>query len=159
MNPMPLPKVEITSAKDGVLELVTDIVAPRELVFRGLTEPALIRQWLLGPDGWDMPVCEVDLRVGGRYRYGWSHPDYPAFEMSGVYQEIQPPERIVHTEVYEGSEALITTVFDQVGERTRLTMTMVFPSQEALEATVATGMTSGMTRSYERLQELLAAGV
>ncbi len=154
-----LPKVEIVSAKDGVLEMATDIAAPRRLVFRGLTEPTLIRQWLLGPDGWDMPVCEVDLRVGGGYRYGWSHPDYPAFEMSGVYQEIEPPERIVHTEVYEGNSALITTVLSEVDGKTRLAMTMVFPSQEALEATVQTGMTTGMTRSYERLQELLATGV
>lgn len=154
-----LPSVEIVSAKDGVLEMATDIVAPRGLVFRGLTEPALIRQWLLGPDGWDMPVCEVDLRVGGSYRYGWSHPDYPGFEMTGVYQEIEPPERIVHTEVYEGSSALITTVLSEHDGKTRLAMTMVFPSQEALEAAVQTGMTTGMTRSYERLQELLATGV
>lgn len=154
-----LPKVEVTSAKDGVLEMVTDIAAPRELVFRGLTEPALIRQWLLGPDGWDMPICEVDLRVGGEYRYGWSHPDHPSFGMNGVYQEIEPPERIVHTEVYEDSEALITTVLSEQEGKTRLAMTMVFPSQEALEGALATGMTTGMTRSYERLQELLAAGV
>jgi uncharacterized protein YndB with AHSA1/START domain len=82
----------------------TDVVAvrtfdaPRDLVFAANTDPRHLQKWLLGPDGWTMPICEVDLRVGGAWRYGWANPDDGrAFEMSGVYLEVEVPTRVVFT--------------------------------------------------------------
>src|SRR5579871_818804 len=78
--------------------------APRALVFEAYTTPEYVRRWLLGPDGWTMPVCEIDLRVGGRYRYVWRHADGREMGMGGLYKEITTPERIVSTETFRSEE-------------------------------------------------------
>ena len=153
---MPAP-LTVTSPSDREVVVTRTFDAPRALVFRAHSEPKLVKRWLTGPPGWTMPVCEIDFRVGGRYRYGWAHPTQPGFEFTGVFREIKAPERIVHSEQYQGMEALITSVFSEKAGRTTLTLTMAFPSREARDAALKTGMTDGMEQSYQRLDQTLAA--
>ncbi len=144
--------------------------APRRLVFDALTRPELIRQWLLGPPGWTMPVCEIDLKVGGRFRYVWRRTSgEPAdcggeamreMGMGGVYREIVAPERIVHTELFDedwtSGETLVTSVLTEQAGRTVLTTTVLYASREAREMVIKSPMESGVAASYDRLAELLA---
>ena len=131
--------------------------APRELVWKAYTEPEHLRQWMLGPEGWTMPVCEVDLRPGGAYRYVWRKDDGTELTITGVHKEVEPPERLVATESWgeDWPEALNTLVFDEEDGRTTLTVTVLYPSQEARDAALATGMTDGWSMGYERLDEVL----
>jgi len=141
----------------------TDVVAvrtfdaPRDLVFAAHTEARHIRQWLLGPDGWTMPICEIDLRVGGAWRYGWANPDDGrAFEMSGVYLEVEEPTRIVFTERFEDNPESVNTIdLVEEGGRTTLTMTMRYASEEVRDMVLATGMTDGARVSHDRLAAML----
>jgi len=135
--------------------------APRKLVFDAFTKPELLKQWLLGPPGWSMPVCEIDLKIGGRYRYVWRR-DTDGTEMGcgGVYREIVPPERLVQTEQFDNpwypGESLITTVLDEQRGKTTLTATMLYESRDARDGILKSGMESGVAASYDRLAELLA---
>lgn len=151
--------VETPNDFDVVCTRVFD--APARMVFDCHTRPALVSRWLLGPPGWSMPVCEIDLRPGGRFRYVWRNDESGAeFALSGTYREINPPHRIVHVEAFEGgemAEALITTLFAESEGRTTMTLTISFASREARDAALATGMTGGMTQSYERLDAVLAS--
>jgi uncharacterized protein YndB with AHSA1/START domain len=108
-----------------------------------------------------MPVCDIDLKVGGRYRYVWRGPNGEDMGMGGVFREIVRPERIVTNELFDedwtGGETLVTTVFTEDSGRTRATLTVLYASKEAREGALATGMTEGMESSYQHLDELLAA--
>ena len=132
--------------------------APARLVFDAHTRPELLRRWLLGPEGWSMIVCEVDLRVGGAYHFVWSHPDHGRMGMGGTYREIVRPERIVSTEVYDDypGERVGTMVLTEQGGRTILTSTMLYESREIRDAALRTGMADGMAASYARLVTVLA---
>ena len=96
--------------------------APRDLVFDALTKPELVKRWLLGPPGWSMPVCEIDLKVGGAFRFVWRNSNGMTMVMRGVYREIVVPERIVNTESVDGypGEAVTTTVLTEEAGRTTL---------------------------------------
>ncbi|MFD9698931.1 SRPBCC family protein [Lentzea sp. NPDC059081] len=148
----------VTLPSDTEIAMTRTFDAPAALVWKAFTEPALLRRWLLGPDGWEMPICEVDLRVGGKWRYGWAQPDgSSAFEMHGEYTEVTPFSRIVNTELFEDNPPGVTTVtFEEVDGRTTMTSTMTLLSQEVRDAVLATGMADGAGRSYERLGEVLA---
>ncbi|HEY1270344.1 MAG TPA: SRPBCC family protein [Terriglobales bacterium] len=134
--------------------------APRHLVFEAFTKPELIKQWLLGPDGWSMPVCEVDLRVGGKYRYVWRRDkDGTEMGMGGVYREIVVPERIVSTEQfdqawYPGEAVGTLTLVEQAG-KTKITSTVLYESRDARDGVLKSPMESGVAASYDRLEELL----
>jgi uncharacterized protein YndB with AHSA1/START domain len=136
--------------------------APRHLVFDALTKPELVKRWLLGPDGWSMPICEIDLRVGGKYRYVWRR-DKDGTEMAtgGVFREIVAPERIVNTEAFEDpwypGESLVTTVLVEQGGQTTLSQTMRFETREARDGVLKSPMESGVAVSYDRLDAILAA--
>jgi len=152
---------KVSTPSDREIALTRAFDAPRRVVFDAFTKPELIKRWLLGPDGWTMPVCEVDLRAGGRYRYVW-HKASTGHEMgvSGTFREVAPPERIVHTEKfdeawYEG-EAVITTTFEEKAGKTTVIMTMLHQSREIRDAILKTGMERGVARSYDRLEEILA---
>jgi predicted 3-demethylubiquinone-9 3-methyltransferase (glyoxalase superfamily)/uncharacterized protein YndB with AHSA1/START domain len=137
--------------------------APPQLVFDAHTKPALIRQWLLGPAGWTMPVCEVDLRVGGKFRYVWRREGANGeMGMTGVYREIAAPGRIVHTELFDddwtGGETLCATLFQASGAGTAMTLTVEYASKEARAAALSTGMADGMEDSYARLDDIADAG-
>ena len=152
-------QIKANGDREIVMTRVFD--APRKLVFDAFTKPELLKQWLLGPPGWSMPVCEIDLRIGGRYRYVWRR-DTDGTEMGcgGVYREIVPPERLVHTEQFDNpwypGESLITTVLDEQQGKTTLTATMLYESRDARDGILKSGMESGVAASYDRLAELLA---
>ena len=152
-------KVTTPTEREIVMTRVFD--APHRLVFEALTKPELFKRWLLGPPGWSLPVCEIDLKVGGACRFVWRGPDGTDMGMRGAYREIVPPERIVHTELFDedwtGGETLVTTVLVEDGGKTTLTMTVLYSSLEARDAALSTGMEQGVAASYDRLAELLAS--
>jgi uncharacterized protein YndB with AHSA1/START domain len=159
---MPSPNpLTVTQVGDHELLFTRDFDAPRSLVFEAHTTPALLQQWLLGPGGWTMPVCEVDLRPGGRFRYVW-RKNGKDMGISGVYREIVPPERIVHTEIFDqdwtGGETLVTSTFTEANGRTTLTMTVAYASAAARAGALQTGMVGGMSDTYDRLQDLITRG-
>jgi uncharacterized protein YndB with AHSA1/START domain len=146
-----------TTPSDREVGVTRVFDAPRELVWKTYTEPEHLRQWMLGPDGWSMEVCEIDLRPGGAYRFAWRKDDGSELTIAGVHREIEPPERLVSTESWgpEWPEALNTIVFSEEDGRTTLSITVLYPTQEARDAALATGMTDGMTMSLDRLEEIL----
>ena len=152
-------KVSIPSEREIVMTRVFD--APRRLVFEAYTRPELIKRWLGVRAGWTMPVCEVDLRVGGKYRYVWRGPKGNDMGMGGVFREIVAPERIVATEKFDESwypgEAVDTTVFVEKGGRTTVTTTVRYESKEARDGVLRTPMATGVAESYDKLAELLAS--
>jgi len=134
--------------------------APGQLVFDAYTQPELVKAWLLGPDGWSMPVCEIDLRPGGKYRYVWKNDSNGGeMGMSGVYREVVAPERIVATEVFDEAwypgEAVDTLIFVEHGGKTTLTQTILYNSRETRDAVLKSPMQYGMAISYDRLEKFL----
>ncbi len=152
--------LKVSALNDREILMTRLFDAPRGLVFDAFTKPKLIKRWLTGPDGWSMPVCEVDLKVGGRLRYVWRHQDGTGMGLSGTFSEIKRPDRIVHTELFDedwtGGEALVTTDFIEQGGQTLLRQTIVYASRAARDAVIRSPMESGMAKSYDRLDELLA---
>ena len=158
-------KAQVTLPSDREVKVTRTFKAPRTLVYRAYTEPQLLRRWLLGPPGWSMPVCEMDVQVGGKFRWRWrSKSDGSEFGFHGTFQDIQPSSRIVHTEAYDpgtvgggfpGQDAIITVTFAENAGVTTMTTLMDFGSKEARDAAVATGMTDGMEQSYQLLDRLL----
>ena len=149
----------VTTPSDREIAMIREFDAPRRLVFDALTKPELVQQWLLGPDGWTMPICEIDLKVGGAYRYVWRHADGREMGMGGVFREIVKPERIVNTEKfdnpwYEG-EAVAVHVLAEKGGKTTYTVTMSYVSQKVRDTILKSGMERGVAVSYDRLAALL----
>src|SRR3954469_5940122 len=109
---------------------------PRRLVFEAVTTPEHLPHWMLGPEGWTMPVCEIDLRPGGKWRFAWRKSDGAVMEMQGVYREVKAPERLVNTERWgpEWPETINTLVLTEKGDQTTLTQTILYPSREARDA-------------------------
>jgi uncharacterized protein YndB with AHSA1/START domain len=143
---------------DTEIEVTRVVDAPRELVFDCWTKPEHITKWMLGPPGWTMPVCEVDLRPGGSWHFAWRGEDGAELDMSGVYQEVSPPERLVASERWgdDWPETLNTTVFSDEDGMTLVTTTMLYPSKAARDAALGTGMKDGMGMSFDRLDAYLA---
>lgn len=131
--------------------------APRRLVFEAHTNPKHIPNWMLGPDGWTMPVCEVDLRPGGAWHFVWRKADGTEMAMRGTYKDVVPPEKVVTTESWgpEWPETINTLTLTEENGRTTITSTMLYPSKEARDAALKTGMKEGMTQSFNRLAEYL----
>lgn len=142
-----------------VMERIFD--APRELVWRALTEPERIPRWW-GPRHTTMTVAEMDVRPGGRWRWIAHVPDGDDAPFSGEYLEVVPPERLVHTEIFDvepfnaGDPAIVTITLETVDGRTKLTSRSRFPSAEVLEGALATGMVGGAIESWDRLEEEVA---
>jgi uncharacterized protein YndB with AHSA1/START domain len=154
--------LKLTTPSDREIAMTRVFDAPRRLVFDACTKPELVKRWLLGPDGWSMPVCEIDLREGGSYRYVWRRDrDGTEMGMGGIYREIVAPERIVATEKFDNpwypGEAVGTLVLVEQGGKTTLTQTMLYESRETRDAVLKSGMESGVATSYDRLEELLAS--
>src|SRR5206468_10116150 len=154
--------LKLTTPGDREIVMTRVFDAPRRLVFDAHTKPELVRQWLLGPPGWTMPVCEMDVRVGGKYRWVWrKDSDGPQMGMGGVYREVVAPERLVTTERFDEAwypgESLNTLLLVEQGGRTTLTQTMRYESREARDAVLKSGMESGVKASYDRLADLLVS--
>lgn len=151
---------EVSTPSDREIRVTRDFDAPRRVVFDAFTRPELVRRWLLGPAGWTMPLCEIDLRVGGAYRYVWrGEKDGSQMAMGGVFREVVPPERLVATEKFDDAwypgEALDTTVFVEARGITTVTITVLYESQEARDTARRSGMEHGMAAGYDRLEGLL----
>ena len=163
---MTIDKAQVTMPSDREVKVTRSFRAPRTLVYRAFTEPQLVRRWMLGPPGWSMPVCDMDVRVGGRYRWRWrSDQDGNEFGFAGTFREVQPPSRLVHTEAYDagtvgggypGEDAIVTTTLAEDGGVTTVTTLIDFGSKEARDAAVKTGMTDGMEQSYQLLDRVLS---
>jgi uncharacterized protein YndB with AHSA1/START domain len=153
--------LQITTPSEREIAMTRDFDAPRRLVFEAWTKPELLKRWLLGPPGWSLDVCEIDLRVGGALRFVWRNADGSEMGLRGVYREIVPPERLVHTELFDedwtGGETVVTTVLDERDGRTTFTSTVLYQTPEARDAALQTGMEEGVAASYDRLAELLAS--
>jgi uncharacterized protein YndB with AHSA1/START domain len=152
--------LQVALSGDREVILTRSFNAPRERVWACHTRPNLVRRWLLGPPGWTMPICEIDLRVGGRYRYVWRNANGVDMGMGGVFREVVVPERLVASERFDtdwtGGETLVTQRFTESGGATTLTMTVSYSSTTAREGALKTGMTTGMEMSYSQLDSALA---
>ena len=153
--------LQITTPSERDLAMTRTFDAPRRLVFDAWTKPELLKRWLGVFGGWSLAVCEVDLRVGGKYRFEWRKNDGTVMGMGGVYREVVPPARLVSTEKfddpwYEG-EAVGTTEFDEKDGRTTVTSTVRYASQEIRDTVLRSPMESGVVKSYDKLAEVLAS--
>lgn len=148
-----------TMPTDTSLVGTRHIDAPRELVWAAHTECEHVREWLIGPAGWSMPVCDIDLQPGGRYRYVYEGPDAPSFQMSGIYREVKPPERLVNSERMDTNpaETVNTMTLTEEAGGTRVETVVEYPSAHMREELLATGMLDGWAESYDRLEDYLAS--
>src|SRR5271166_2665640 len=160
MNPGSL---KIVPSGDREIVITRAFDAPRHLVFDAMTKTDLLKRWLFGPDGWSMVVCDNDLKVGGSFRHVWRSADGQEMALHGTYREIVPPERIVRTEKFEfgcdsqAGEQIGTLVLTEQHGKTNLRLTVQYPSKEARDGTLASGMEKGLAPGYERVDALLAA--
>ena len=153
-------KLKLEARGDREIVMTRAFDAPRDLVFDAHTRPELLQRWLGVFGGWTLPVCEVDLRVGGAYRWVWRNADGREMGVRGVYREVVRPERLVNTEQFDDpwypGESVNTTVFVEQGGKTTMTVTMRYESREARDGVLASPMESGVAASYDKLAELLA---
>ena len=154
--------LKVTTPSDREILITRLFDAPRRLVFDSMSKPELLKRWLLGPPGWEMTACEEDQRVGGAFHWAWRGPNGEAMSMRGVYREITPPERVVRTESFDFGcapqmgEQIATMVLTEKNGKTMLTLTVLYPSKEARDGAVASGMDQGMEAGYARLDDILA---
>jgi uncharacterized protein YndB with AHSA1/START domain len=149
--------LQVTTPTDREVVLTRVFDAPRHLVFDAFTKPELLKRWF-GPRGWSLVVCDVDLRVGGGFRFVLRGPDGREMGMRGVYREIDAPERSVHMESFDDypGESQVTTVLVEEAGRTTLTATVLYPSKEVCDIVIKSGMEHGAAESYDKLAELLS---
>lgn len=167
--------LKVTTPSDLEIVMTRAFDAPRKLVWEAMTRPDLIRRWMFTPPGWSWRECEMDTRVGGKYRWSWNGPDGQlAMTISGENREVRPPEKITHTELMEmgpgagpcgGGDAgdcdgapwelLATIELSERAGRTMLKMTLLFPTKQARDGALASGMEQGVSAGYNQLDELL----
>ena len=132
--------------------------APPEAVYRAHTDPKLIQKWLLGPEGWTMPVCVNEAKPGGKFRYEWNNGKGQGFYITGEILELRP-YRIVHVERMflpdPTPDNHVETMFEADGTGTLMTMRMTLPDEKTRAAMLATGMERGMEASYARLEGII----
>jgi uncharacterized protein YndB with AHSA1/START domain len=149
----------VTTPTDTQIVITRQFDAPRHLVFACYTQPALIRRWLNGAEGWIMTVCEFEPKVGGRYRYEWQGPDGSVMGMGGVLKEISPVDRLVSAEIFDedwtGGETVSTLTFDEADGRTTLVNTLVYSSKEARDGALASPMAEGMEFGFGQMDAVL----
>jgi uncharacterized protein YndB with AHSA1/START domain len=148
----------VTTRDDRDIVLTRTFNAPNKLVFDAWTRPELLVRWY-GARGWQLIECDVDLRVGGTWRFVSRGPDGDTMVQSGVYQEISPPDRLVYTERFADQsypgETLVTHVFAPRGARTTVTSTLRYPSRDARDIVLRYPMARGVGEGFDRLDELL----
>jgi len=152
--------LKVAAAGDREIVFTRVFEAPRRRVFDALTRPDLLKRWH-GPHGWSLAVCEVDLKPGGAFRFVWRRGTDATTDMGmgGVYREVVPPERLVHTERFDvpwyPGECVITTILVEEGGKTTFTATLRYESREARDAVLSTPMEHGVAEAYDKLAELL----
>lgn len=154
--------LQVTLPSDREILITRVFNAPRRLVFDAHTKPELLRRWMSGPDGWSWVVCEVDLRIGGAYRWVWRGPGGIEMGIHGIHTEIVAPERLAITQVFDmgrpGDEAIGTLVLIEENGRTTLKNTTRYPSKDARDGALKSGMADGMEAGYARLDQLVDSG-
>jgi uncharacterized protein YndB with AHSA1/START domain len=158
---MPRGALQVTLPSDREIAMRRVFDAPRQMVFEAYTRPELLKQWAGGPPGWNLVVCEVDLRVGGAWRWVIEGPDGQKMGLGGVYLDVVAPERLVSTEAfdepwYEG-EATSMLVLTERDRRTTLTLTVRYASREVRDGVLKTPMAEGLGAGFDRMAELLAS--
>jgi uncharacterized protein YndB with AHSA1/START domain len=152
-------RLTLTTEGDKYVVVTRRFAATPEAVYRAHTEPQMIQKWLLGPEGWTMPVCINELRPGGKIRYEWSHPQKGSFYLTGEFRELEPYSRIVHVERMHlpdpTPDNCVETRFAADGAGTLMTMRMTLPDAETRSLMLSTGMEGGMEASYVRLDGML----
>jgi len=153
--------LQVATPSEREIAMTCVFNAPRSLVFDAWTKPELLRRWLGVFGDWTFAVCEVDLKVGGAYRFVWRRSDGTEMGMGGIYREIVRPERIVATEKFDepwyAGDALDTTVLLEQGGKTTVTMTVLYASRAVRDGVLKSPMESGVAKSYDKLAELLAS--
>ena len=148
-------KVSLPSEKEILLERVFH--APRRLVFEGLTRPEHVSRWWIAMDDLEMPVCEIDLRVGGKWRYVSRAADGGLIAFYGEYREIVPTERVVYTEYYEPfplEETVCTVTLEERGDKTYFRCLVVHTTVEGRDAHIASGMEGGANLAFDCLEDI-----
>jgi uncharacterized protein YndB with AHSA1/START domain len=161
----------VSTPSDLEIVITRHFDAPRALVWEAMSNPEFIRRWLFGPPGWTMTTCDDDLRVGGAFHWGWDGPDGQKMSMRGTYSEVVPPVpaggggRMVRTETFEigclaqaGEQHCTLTLTDLGTNKTALKIIVKYPSKQARDGALASGMEHGMAAGYDRLEELLGSG-
>jgi uncharacterized protein YndB with AHSA1/START domain len=151
----------LTTPSEREIVITRVVAAPRRLVFEAYTNPAHVPHWMLGPEGWTMPVCEIDLRPGGAWHFVWRRSDGTEMGMGGVHLEIVSPERVVCTQLFDedwtGGEAVGTLVLTERGGKTTMSNTVRYATPEARAAVLKTPMEDGMQFGYDQLENLVAS--
>lgn len=158
--------IEVSQPSDREVRVVRTFKAPRQLVWDAHTKPELMQKWCYGFEGWTLPICEMDVREGGKYRWRWrSDADGSEFGFFGAFSDVKEPSTLGHDQYYDpgdmdyampvGDPCLITLEFGEADGVTTLTMTMKFVSNEARDGAVSTGMTDGMEVGYARIDDML----
>lgn len=151
------PLDEFSTPTPTSIRVVRTFNAPVELVWRAHTEPELVKQWMTGPEGHSLPVCEIDLRVGGAGRFVWKNPEFE-MGMTAEYLEVVEHKRIVYTEAYDAwpeGATTVTATFAVAGDTTTITVDTEYQSQEARDMAMQPGFEEGFAASYNQLDELL----
>jgi uncharacterized protein YndB with AHSA1/START domain len=152
-------KLTLKTEGDTHIVVVRRFAAPPETVYRAHTEPALLQKWLLGPEGWSMPVCVCEAKPHGKIRYEWSNAKGGGFYLTGEFLTLEPARRIVHIERMHLPEVTpdnhVETRFEPDGDGTLMTMRMTLPDLETRTRMLSTGMEHGMEASYARLERTL----
>jgi uncharacterized protein YndB with AHSA1/START domain len=159
-------KAQVTLPSETEVRVTRDFKAPRTLVWQAHTEAKLFRRWIGGYPGWSMPVCEMDVRTGGKYRWSWrSDEDGKEFGFHGEYREVDAPGKIVSAEYFDPGDiggtmptnpTIVRTTFTEKNGVTTVVVLIEYGSKEERDGAIATGMTDGMETSYERLDKLVA---
>jgi uncharacterized protein YndB with AHSA1/START domain len=157
-------KLTLKTEGDKHVLVTRRFAASPEAVFRAHTDPKIVQKWLLGPEGWTMPVCILDAKTGGNFRYEWKNESNGhGFHITGEFVEVTPHSKIVHIERMfmpdQTPDNHVETRFEPDGTGTLMTMRMTLPNAETREAMLATGMDKGMEISYERLERLIGEGL
>ena len=152
-------KLTLKTEGDTHVVITRRFAAPPEAVYRAHVEPELIQKWMLGPEGWEMPVCLIEARPGGKFRYEWKNAKGEGFYLTGELLELRPYSKIVHVERMflpdRTPDNHVETTFEPEGKGTLMTIRMTLPDEKTRAAMLATGMERGMEASYVRLEGML----
>jgi len=152
-------KLTLKTEGDTHIVVTRHFAASPEAVYRAHTDPKIVQQWMLGPEGWSMPVCNSDARPGGKFRYEWKHSSKGGFHLTGEFVDLKPYSKIVHIERMHLPDPTpdnhVETTFEPDGQGTLMTMRMTLPDPQTRAAMLATGMERGMEDSYVRLEKMI----
>lgn len=152
-------KLQVSTPSEREIALTRSFNAPRRLVFDALTKPELLKRWMSGPPGWAFAVCDIDLRVGGEYRFVWSKSGGIQMGVRGVYREIVAPEKVSNTERFDEpwypGEAMVTNSLAETDGKTTLTLSVMYESKEARDIALQSAMEQGVAMGFDRLAEIV----